>query len=57
MATCFLDCEFTNFETPALLSLGLVDLSGIEYYSRSEQHGSLCKFNRSHHSRLRYAKN
>lgn len=32
MATCFLDCEFTNFDSPALLSLALVDLTGIEHY-------------------------
>jgi Protein of unknown function (DUF2384) len=32
MATCFLDCEFTNFDAPALLSLALVDLSGNEHY-------------------------
>lgn len=32
MPTCFLDCEFTNFDQPELLSLGMVELAGAEHY-------------------------
>ena len=32
MATCFLDCEFTDLLHPELLSLGLVALDGAEHY-------------------------
>lgn len=32
MPTCFLDCEFTNFNQPELLSLGMVELAGAEHY-------------------------
>ena len=32
MPTCFLDCEFTDFLHPELLSLGLVELDGAEHY-------------------------
>lgn len=32
MATCFLDCEFTDLLHPELLSIGLVELAGAEHY-------------------------
>jgi uncharacterized protein (DUF2384 family) len=32
VATCFLDCEFTDLVHPELLSIGLVELAGAEHY-------------------------
>ena len=41
--TLFLDCEFTQFERPALISIGLVDASGERCF-----YGVVEDFNRGH---------
>lgn len=41
MPTCYLDCEFTDLNDPALLSVGMVDLAGAQHYVELDLSGGV----------------